>query len=77
MLVDVVLDTNLLMHSDDERQSHHEDCRNLLWELRDSTTLLCVDEGFDLDQAKNKSLIGGEYFDRLTATHTATAAVSP
>jgi hypothetical protein len=64
------------MHADDERQDHREDCRHLLQELRDGTTSLCVDEGFDLDESKNRSLIGGEYFERLTATHTATAVIA-
>jgi predicted nucleic acid-binding protein len=76
MLVDLVLDTNLLMHADDKRQSHREDAKRLLDQLRDGTTALCVDDGFDLDESKNKSLIGGEYFERLTATNTATAIIA-
>jgi hypothetical protein len=71
MLVDVVLDTNVLMHADDKRQSHQPDAHKLLEDLLGNSTALCVDEGFDMDAAKNKSLIGGEYFERLTATHTA------
>lgn len=76
MLVDVVLDTNLLMHADDERQAHQDECAKLLDQLRTGETALCVDEGFDIDEAKNRSLIGGEYYARLTATHAATGLIA-
>jgi hypothetical protein len=33
--------------------------------LRDCQTHLCVDEGFDLDESKNRSHIGGEYLRHL------------
>src|ERR1700723_3316923 len=76
MLIDVVLDTNLLMHADDKRQDHREECMRLLVDLESGKTSLCVDEGFDIDESKNKSLIGGEYFERLTAAHTATSFIA-
>jgi hypothetical protein len=76
MFNDVVLDTNLLMHADDERQPHQEACAKLLADLRSGDTALCVDEGFDPDESKNRSLIGGEYYERLTATHTATGLIA-
>lgn len=76
MLTDIVIDTNVLLHADDPRQAHQAQAYELLQKLRRVTTALCVDEGFDLDESKNASLIGGEYFERLTATHTATALLA-
>lgn len=76
MLVDLVVDTNVLMHADDPRQAHQADALGLLTDLVEGTTVICVDEGFDVDEAKNASLIGGEYFARLTAAHTATAVLA-
>jgi hypothetical protein len=76
LLDDVVIDTNVLLHADDPRQPHQADAYALLQELVASGTALCVDEGFDVDESRNASLIGGEYFQRLTATNTATAVLA-
>jgi hypothetical protein len=38
---------------------------DLLTALRECKTQLCVDHGFDLREAKNRSRIGGEYLNRL------------
>jgi predicted nucleic acid-binding protein len=76
VLVDVVLDTNVLLHADDERQDHQADARGLLDDLLVNETALCVDAGFDTDTAKNRSLIGGEYLENLNPTHTAMAVIA-
>jgi hypothetical protein len=76
VLEDIVVDTNVLLHADDTRQPHQADASALLQHLLDGTTALCVDDGFDVDESRNKSLIGGEYFSRLNATHTATAVTA-
>lgn len=76
MLVDLVVDTNVLLHADDPRQSQQTVAYNLLQDLLSCGTALCVDDGFDIDEARNASLIGGEYFERLSATHTATAVIA-
>jgi hypothetical protein len=76
VLNDVVVDTNVLMHADDPRQSHQEDAQALLKGLNLGLVSLCVDEGFNVDEAQNKSLIGGEYFERLSHTHTAMAVLA-
>jgi len=67
MLIDIVLDTNVLMHADDPRQPLMQMSRDLLSALQLPTckTHLCVDEGFDLDEAKNRSQIGSEYLEHL------------
>jgi hypothetical protein len=65
MLVDIVLDTNVLMHADNVEEPRCQMSRGLLAQLKASTTHLCVDEGFDLDEAKNRSQIGSEYLKHL------------
>lgn len=76
MLSELVVDTNVLLHADDPRQAHCDDAQALLRDLLEGKTCLCVDEGFDLDEARNQSLIGGEYFSRLAASSTASAVLA-
>ncbi|MCP9752364.1 hypothetical protein [Ferruginibacter sp. HRS2-29] len=59
-LIDIVVDTNVLMHASDRKEAMHQDSINLLNYLSNSTELLCVDKGFTWDDS-NKSLIGAEY----------------
>ncbi len=66
-LSDVVLDTNVLLHASNPIETRFEDARKFLSALVDSTTALCVDEGFHLEEAKNRSLIGAEYLDKLVS----------
>jgi hypothetical protein len=65
MLVDIVLDTNVLMHADNDKEARCQMSRDLLAELQACATHLCVDEGFDLDEAKNRSQIYSEYLEHL------------
>jgi hypothetical protein len=66
MLVDVVLDTNVLLHADNDIEPRQADAVELLTKLLGSDTAVAVDEGFDLDESKNRSLIGQEYLTKLT-----------
>jgi hypothetical protein len=65
MLVDIVLDTNVLMHADNAIEPRRQMSRDLLIALQACATHLCVDEGFDLDEANNRSQIGSEYLKHL------------
>jgi hypothetical protein len=65
MHVDLVLDTNVLMHADNPNEGRQADSAALLSKLLASECTLVVDEGFDLDSSKNTSLIGHEYLERL------------
>jgi hypothetical protein len=65
MLADIVLDTNVLVHADNPEEVRQHASRELLIELRDRETHLCVDEGFDLNESKNRSVIGCEYLKHL------------
>jgi len=65
MLVDIVLDTNVLMHAHNPEELRHDTCRELVQEMTTCATHLCVDEGFDLKEANNRSIIGSEYIKHL------------
>jgi predicted nucleic acid-binding protein len=65
MLNDVVVDTNVLVHAQNPKEQRFEDSTNLIDNILNSNTDLCVDEGFSEEEAKNKSAIGSEYFDKL------------
>lgn len=65
MLVDIVLDTNVLMHAENPEEPRMPMCCELVSQMTNCATHLCVDEGFDLDEAKNRSVIGSEYLKHL------------
>ncbi len=65
MLSDIVVDTNILMHADNFHEPRQNDARAFLLSLQKSETQLCVDEGFHIDEAKNRSIIGSEYLEHL------------
>src|SRR4051794_30686563 len=50
--------------------------RCILTAFLQSTTKLCVDEGFSLSQADNKSLIGYEFLDKLRAGSLGLAVIT-
>ena len=65
MLDDVVIDTCVLMHADNDEDSKRDASRNLIRVLRASATSLCVDEGYDPDEGQNRSAIASEYLEHL------------
>ena len=65
MLPDVTIDANVLAHADDPRQTWQGACCALIERLLAAETKLCVDEGFDLDESKNRSRIAFEYLAHL------------
>jgi hypothetical protein len=75
MLGDIVVDTNVMMHAHDPREARQKSCTELLEELLRCDTKLCVDEGFDLAPAKNRSHIGYEYLKHLKFGMLAKAVV--
>jgi len=62
---DMVIDTNVLMHASNPNEGRFEHAVQFLERLLQVATLLCVDEGFDVLEAKNRSLIGAEYLNNL------------
>lgn len=76
MLVDIVIDTNVFMHSADNRQfGFQKPARRLLDLLKKCDTKLCVDPGFHPDPARNRSYIGHEYFEHIRFVHPAFAVI--
>jgi len=71
MLVDIVLDTNVLMHAENSQEARCEQSGNLLQAPKICTTKLCVDEGFDLNESRNRSQIGSEYLKHLRPAQSA------
>ena len=65
MLDDIVVDANVMMHAHDPGELRQKSCQQLLRKFLVCKTKLCVDEGFDLTEAKNRSHIGSEYLKHL------------
>lgn len=66
MITDVVVDTNVWVHASNPGEQRFEAALEFLEKLLYSASiLLCVDEGFSLDEASNRSLIGREYLDNI------------
>lgn len=62
---DIVIDTNIFCHADNRVVRFHASSKSFLFRLSKSDTLLCIDEGFDPDEAKNRSFIASEYYNNL------------
>jgi predicted nucleic acid-binding protein len=65
VLADIVIDTNVLVHASSPTVAYQQAALLLLNALELGSTALCVDEGFDVVEARNRSLIGGEYYENL------------
>jgi predicted nucleic acid-binding protein len=65
MPVDIVIDTNVMVHADNEQEPKQPHCLNLLNLVSGSTIELCIDDGFSLIEAQNTSHIGLEYLKHL------------
>jgi predicted nucleic acid-binding protein len=62
---DLVIDTNVLLHAQNPNERRCAAARTLLRKLLKSSTKLCIDDGFSIKPANNRSMIGGEYLDKL------------
>ena len=67
MPTDLVVDTNVLVHAQNPSEQRCNDARTLLHRLLNDDTALCVDEGFNPDEALNRSSIGAEYVEHIRA----------
>lgn len=67
MLSDIVIDANILCHAENHQEIRQADCQMLISLLYQTDTALCVDDGFDLEAANNRSFIGHEYIKHLRA----------
>ena len=65
MLDDVVVDTNVIAHAQNPAEARFADSEALLRCFLELHTSLCVDEGFDMDEARNQSHICSEYLQHI------------
>ena len=68
MIEDVVVDTNVFVHSDNPGVDEFESSLRFMNRLLESLVALCIDDGFNVDESKNRSLIGNEYFKHIKGT---------
>jgi hypothetical protein len=66
-LVDIVIDTNVFLHAENPQEPRQRDADALLNKIRACVVQLCVDDGFDIVEAQNRSVIGAEYLKWLRA----------
>lgn len=76
MLDDIVIDTNVFVHSSNRQQPLSVASQQFLQKLLSSNANLCIDDGFDLDESKNKSAIGCEYHTHLRFVSSAFAIIA-
>lgn len=70
MLNDIVIDTNVLLHSQNPNEQRFVDSNKLIIKILNATTDLCVDEGFNDIEANNRSFIGAEYLNNINPGST-------
>ena len=62
---DITIDTNVFVHALNPEEIRNSASLNLLQTLLSTTCKIVIDIGFDMDESKNKSLIGAEYLKHL------------
>lgn len=62
---DLTVDTNVLMHACNPNEGRCTDAIAFLTAMLAASAKLAIDSGFHIDPAKNTSLIGGEYLQKL------------
>jgi hypothetical protein len=67
LIADIVVDTNVWVHANNANEQRQEHAIALAKALLEAATGLCIDDGFDLEPAKNRSTIGAEYLNNLRA----------
>ena len=61
MTSELVIDTNVLAHCVNALEPRQADAIALVQRLSVGTQRICVDEGFDVVESRNRSVIGAEY----------------
>jgi hypothetical protein len=64
-LADLTIDTNVFLHSCNPIEQRFGHAVALMQRLLSCSAMLCVDDGFSTNTAANRSLIGGEYLQKL------------
>ncbi len=61
----IVVDTNVFVHSCNPENKFFDDAVTFVEALQNSTCDICVDEGLNIDEAKNSSRIWNEYIHHI------------
>ena len=67
MLSDITIDTNVFAHCYNPIEPRCAAALALVVAVKDGRQLLCVDDGFDIVESRNRSMIGSEYKQHLRA----------
>ena len=62
---DLVIDTNVLVHANSDEEKRQQSSIDLITYLLSSSEVICVDMGFDLNEALNTSYVAYEYLKHL------------
>ena len=65
MPINLVIDTNVLVHANNPKESRQQASIDMIKYILSSTEIICIDEGFVLSEALNRSFIGYEYLKHL------------
>lgn len=77
MLNDVVVDTNIFMHAGDGRDATLQTSAiDFIEKLISASTLLCVDEGYSINEAENTSYIWSEYLRQIQESTVGRSAIA-
>ena len=61
VMANLVVDTNVFVHSSNPNNAYFSRSIELIDRIKSSDCVLCLDEGFDSEEASNRSRIWGEY----------------
>jgi hypothetical protein len=62
---DIVIDTNVLLHTSNKGNQYYESANKTLVLVLQKDLSICVDDIFDVNEAKNTSVIGSEYHGKV------------
>ena len=62
---DVVIDTNVLLHTSNKLTKYYQSAIETLKLVRQKDLYICVDDVFNTDESKNTSVIGHEYLTHI------------
>jgi len=62
---DIVIDTNVLLHTHNKKNKYYQSANDTLKLVLKRDLYLCIDDVFNVEEAKNTSTIGSEYYNKI------------
>jgi predicted nucleic acid-binding protein len=62
---DIVIDTNVLLHTHNKENKYYQSANETLKLVLKRDLSLCLDDVFDIEESKNTSTIGSEYYEKI------------